>query len=177
MKLLSLLAPFLPLAAAQFGGGGGLEQVNSFGDNPTNAKMFIYVPQELASPPPVIVAIHFCTGTASAYFNGSPYHQLADTKGFIVIYPESPYDGTCWDVSSTETLTHEGGANSNSIANMVRYTIDEYGADPEKIFVTGSSSGAMMTVCLGLYAPSRASGPNTRRTSSRQPTPTCSPPG
>ena len=148
MKLLSLLAPLLPAALAQFGfgGGGGLEQVNSFGDNPSNAKMFIYVPTELAASPPIIVAIHYCTGTASAYFNGSPYHQLADSKGFIVIYPESPYSGTCWDVSSTETLTHEGGANSNSIANMVRYAIDEYGADPEKVFVTGSSSGAMMTV-------------------------------
>ena len=143
MKFLPLLGA-LPLALAQ--GAGGLEQINSFGDNPSGAKMYIYVPSDLASPPPVVVAIHYCTGTAEAYFNGSPYRQLADEKGFIVVYPESPYDGTCWDVSSRETLTHEGGANSNSIANMVKYVVEEYEADEEKIFVTGSSSGAMMTV-------------------------------
>jgi acetylxylan esterase len=67
-----------------------------------------------------------------------------------VIYPQSPYEGTCWDVSSQETLTHNGGGNSNSIANMVTWAISKYNADSSKVFVTGSSSGAMMTVCFGL---------------------------
>lgn len=125
-----------------------LQQVSSFGDNPSGAKMFIHVPSQLAEKPAIIVAIHYCTGTAQAYYSGSPYASLADQKGFIVIYPESPYSGTCWDVSSKATLTHEGGANSNSIANMVRYTLDKYNADPDRVFVTGSSSGAMMTVSL-----------------------------
>jgi len=143
--------PFLALSAlttAQFGGGGGggLQQVTNFGANPSNAKMFLYVPTTLAEKPAIIVAIHYCSGTASAYFSGSPYRQLADQKGFIVIYPESPYSGTCWDVSSKATLTRDGGANSNSIANMVKHVIGEYDADPEKVFVTGTSSGAMMTV-------------------------------
>lgn len=149
MKLLPFLAA-LPLALAQ--GTGGLEQITSFGDNPSGAKMYIYVPSDLASPAPVVVAVHYCTGTAEAYFNGSPYRQLADDKGFIVVYPESPYEGTCWDVSSRETLTHDGGGNSNSIANMVKYVVENYETDEEKIFVTGSSSGAMMTVSHDLPA-------------------------
>lgn len=63
-----------------------------------------------------------------------------------MIYPESPYEGGCWDVSSQATLTHNGGGNSNSIANMVTWTLSQYNADASKVFVTGSSSGAMMTV-------------------------------
>ncbi|KEZ45791.1 putative acetylxylan esterase A [Scedosporium apiospermum] len=151
--------PFLALSAlttAQFGGGGGgggLQQVTNFGANPSNAKMFLYVPATLAEKPAIIVAIHYCSGTASAYFSGSPYRQLADQKGFIVIYPESPYSGTCWDVSSKATLTRDGGANSNSIANMVKHVIGEYDADPEKVFVTGTSSGAMMTNVLAATYP------------------------
>lgn len=86
------------------------------------------------------------TGTAQAYYTGSPYAQLAEKYGFIVIYPESPYSGTCWDVSSQSALTHNGGGDSNSIANMVTWTISQYKADTSKVFVTGSSSGAMMTV-------------------------------
>ncbi|KAI1077998.1 carbohydrate esterase family 1 protein [Whalleya microplaca] len=130
-----------------------LEQVTGFGDNPSNTKMYIYVPDTLAESPPIIVAIHYCTGTAQAYYTGSPYAQLADTNGFIVIYPESPYSGTCWDVSSKSALTHNGTGDSNSIANMVYYTLDKYGGDATKVFVTGSSSGAMMTNVLAATYP------------------------
>lgn len=123
-----------------------LTQVTDFGSNPSNTKMYIYVPGNLASKPAVIVAVHYCTGTASAYYSGTPYAQLAEQYGFIVIYPESPYSGTCWDVSSTAALTHDGGADSNSIANMVTYTLSKYNGDASRVYVTGSSSGAMMTV-------------------------------
>jgi acetylxylan esterase len=126
---------------------GSLEHVPDFGSNPTKVSMYIYVPKKLAAKPGIVVAIHYCTGTAQAYYTGSPYAKLAEQYGFIVIYPESPYEGKCWDVSSKATLTHNGGGNSNSIANMVTWTIKQYKADSSKVFVTGSSSGAMMTVC------------------------------
>jgi acetylxylan esterase len=45
-------------------------------------------------------------------------------------------------------LSHNGGGDSNTIANMVTWTISNYKADASKVFVTGSSSGAMMTVSL-----------------------------
>lgn len=118
-----------------------LQQVTNFGDNTSKTKMYIYVPAKLATNPPIIVAIHYCTGTAQSYYSGSPYAQLADQKGFVVIYPESPYSGTCWDVSSKSALTHNGGGDSNSIANMVTYALNQYKGDPTKVFVTGSSSG------------------------------------
>lgn len=140
-----LMEPTAPLKRAQ----AALSQVTGFGPNSSNAKMFIYVPNKLAAKPAVVVAIHYCTGTAQAYYGGSPYAQLADQKGFIVIYPESPYSGTCWDVSSRQTLTHNGGGNSNSIANMVNYTLNKYSGDASKVFVTGTSSGGMMTVSSG----------------------------
>jgi len=150
MRLLTLVTSFLSVAAAATIGKravtpGALSQVTSF-DAPTKAGFYIYVPKKLAALPGVIVAIHYCTGTAQAYFNGSPYKTLSEQYGFIVIYPSSPHSGTCWDVSSKQTLSHEGGGDSNTIANMVKWTLKEYKADAKKVFVTGSSSGAMMTV-------------------------------
>ncbi|KAK0890565.1 hypothetical protein LTR02_014607 [Friedmanniomyces endolithicus] len=130
-----------------------LTQVTNFGSNPTNTEMFIYVPSNVVANPPVIVAIHYCTGTAQAYYSGSPYAQLADQYGFIVIYPQSPYSGTCWDVSSSKALTHNGGGDSNAIANMVTYTLSKYSGDASKVFVTGSSSGAMMTNVMAATYP------------------------
>jgi acetylxylan esterase len=151
MKFFSKIIASLALTSSLASAGviekrGSLQQVTGFGSNPSNTQMYIYVPNKLATNPAIIVAIHYCTGTAQAYYQSTKYAQLSETYGFIVIYPSSPYSGTCWDVSSQSALTHNGGGDSNSIANMVTYTISKYNADASKVFVTGSSSGAMMTV-------------------------------
>src|SRR6202000_735004 len=80
------------------------------------------------------------------------YANLADTHGFIVVYPNSPRSGGCFDVNTNATLTHNGGGDSQGIASMVSYAIANYGVDASKVFVTGTSSGAMMTnVMAGSY--------------------------
>ncbi|KZM22957.1 Acetylxylan esterase [Ascochyta rabiei] len=158
MRLFAVLTSYLSLAAAATLGKraptpGTLSQVTSFGTAPTNVSFYIYVPKKLAPSPGVIVAIHYCTGTAQAYYSGSPYATLAEQYGFIVIYPSSPHSDKCWDVSSKQTLSHEGGGDSNTIANMVKWTLTQYKADDAKVFVTGSSSGAMMTNVLAATYP------------------------
>jgi acetylxylan esterase len=179
MRLLTLLASYLSVAAAATLGKravtpGTLSQITSFGTAPTAAGFYIYVPKKLAASPGIVVAIHYCTGTAQAYYNGSPYKTLSEQYGFIVIYPSSPHSGTCWDVSSKQTLTHEGGGDSNTVANMVKWTITQYKANPDQVFVTGSSSGAMMTVWLPFLSGNFYGTLVTHlpyRTSSRLPTP------
>lgn len=129
-----------------------LQQVTGFGANPTNVGMYICVPANLPPNPAVILAMHYCSGTAQAYFSGTQYARLAEQHGFIVIYPNAPTSGGCWDVHSTETLTHNAGGDSLGVANMVRYTISKYNVDTKKVFMTGTSSGAMMTnVLAGAY--------------------------
>ena len=39
----------------------------NIGPNPNDVGMFIYKPTKLASPLPLIVAIHYCTGTAQVH--------------------------------------------------------------------------------------------------------------
>ncbi|KAK8075557.1 hypothetical protein PG997_010220 [Apiospora hydei] len=149
---LAASSPVSPRAAA--GLQSTLQQVTDLYPDPSGkAKMYVYVPEKLSPKPAVIVALHYCAGTAEAYFMGSPYAQLADEKGFVVIYPESPHEGTCWDVSSHESLSHNGGSDSASIANMVDYALKKYGGDASKVFVTGSSSGAMMTNVMAATYP------------------------
>ncbi|KAI1739097.1 PHB depolymerase family esterase [Xylaria scruposa] len=145
--------PLSPLFLGGLAAGASLQQVTSFGANTSGTKMYIYVPDNIATKPAVIVAIHYCSGTANAYYTNTPYATLAEKYGFVVIYPESPYSGTCWDVSSKEALTHNGGADSNSIANMVSYTLNKYNGDKSRVFVTGTSSGAMMTNVLAATYP------------------------
>jgi acetylxylan esterase len=140
------------LAAGVHAAKNQLQQVSNFGTNPTGVQMFVYKPSKLASPLPLIVAIHYCSGTAPAYFGGTQYANLADTYGYIVIYPDAPDSGGCWDVHTNATLTHNGGGDSIAIASMVKYAIQNYGVDSKRVYMTGSSSGAMMTnVLAGAY--------------------------
>ncbi|KLO11340.1 alpha/beta-hydrolase [Schizopora paradoxa] len=130
-----------------------LQQITAnIGPNPNNVGMFVYKPTKLASPLPLIVAIHQCTGSATGYFESTQYATLADEYGFLVVYPNSPRSGSCFDVNTPQTLSHNGGGDSQGIASMVTYAISTYGVDASKVFVTGTSSGAMMTnVMAGSY--------------------------
>ncbi|KDQ56848.1 carbohydrate esterase family 1 protein [Jaapia argillacea MUCL 33604] len=123
-----------------------------FGPNPTNAGFYMYIPHTVAEFPSLIVAVHYCTGSAQAYYNGTTYAQLSETYGFIVIYPSAPTPGGCWDVASNATLHHDEGGDSLGIASMLRYTQALYGIPRERTFYTGTSSGAMMAnVFSGAY--------------------------
>jgi acetylxylan esterase len=148
-RLATLIASSLPLLQA-----ASLQQITTnFGDNPTNVGFYIYVPDVLAANPPILVNPHWCHGTAQAAYTGSQFATLASKYGFIVIYPNSPNTADqCWDVSSAQTLTHNGGGDSLGIVSMVKWTLNKYKADSTRVFVTGVSSGAMMTnVLIGSY--------------------------
>lgn len=140
---ISTILAFASSALAQ----RSLTQVTDFGSNPSGALMYTYVPPNLQSDPAILVVLHHCQGTAQSMFQSTPYAGYAEQSGaFLIVYPESPYQGTCWDVSSTATLTRDGGANSEAIATMTRWATEEYGADASRVFLMGASSGAMMTV-------------------------------
>nr|8IY8_A Chain A, Feruloyl esterase [Aspergillus sydowii]8IY8_B Chain B, Feruloyl esterase [Aspergillus sydowii]8IYB_A Chain A, Feruloyl esterase [Aspergillus sydowii]8IYB_B Chain B, Feruloyl esterase [Aspergillus sydowii]8IYC_A Chain A, Feruloyl esterase [Aspergillus sydowii]8IYC_B Chain B, Feruloyl esterase [Aspergillus sydowii] len=136
-----------------------LSQVLDFGNNPGDNEMWIYVPDQLAANPAVIVALHGCLGSAEGYYSEvQDLPPAADENGFILVYPGSNDDFHCWDVATAESLTHDGGSDSRSIVNMVQYTLDKYSGDSSKVFTTGSSSGAMMSLVLAAAYPDVFSG-------------------
>jgi acetylxylan esterase len=142
----SLLGLARPAGAAQ------LTQVTGFGPNPTNLAMHLYVPDRVPARPAVLVAVHYCTGSGPAFHSGTEFASLADRYGFIVIYPSATRSGNCFDVSSPGALRHDGNSDPVGIVSMVNHVLQRNNADPARVFVTGASSGAMMTnVLLGDY--------------------------
>src|SRR3954466_9211237 len=153
---LALRLPAAPAAAASADRAptptGGLVEVSDFGPNPTGLQMFLYVPATAHKHPAVIVALHYCTGSGPAMFTGTRFAALADQFGFIVVYPSAPRDGHCFDVSSPGALRHNGDSDPVGIVSMVHHVVRTEHADKHHVFVTGISSGAMMTdVLLGDY--------------------------
>jgi acetylxylan esterase len=143
---LGLLVPASPAAAAS------LQEITGFGNNPTNLRMHLYVPSRLAANPALLVAVHYCTGSGPAFYSGSEFAGLADQYGFIVVYPSATRSGNCFDVSSPGALRHDSTSDPAGILSMVRYVQQNYHTDVARTFVTGASSGGMMTnVLLGDY--------------------------
>ncbi|MDT0546479.1 MULTISPECIES: extracellular catalytic domain type 1 short-chain-length polyhydroxyalkanoate depolymerase [Streptomyces] len=156
--LAALLGGILPLLASLFlltpppAAAATLTEVTGFGNNPSNLRMHLYVPNNVAARPAVLVAVHYCTGSGPAFYSGTEFASLADRYGFIVIYPSATRSGNCFDVSSPQALRHDGGSDPVGIVSMVRYVQQRNNADPSRVYVTGASSGAMMTnVLLGDY--------------------------
>lgn len=152
---MTLLATTLLLAATAFAQQltSKLTQITDFGLNPRNVSMYIYVPAKLQANPPILVSPHWCQGTAKQVFEYRSWASAGDKYGFITIYPDSPNKASqCWDVSSKESLTHNGGGDALGIASMVRWALEKYHGDKDRVFVSGTSSGAMMTnVLIGSY--------------------------
>ncbi|KAF1938926.1 alpha/beta-hydrolase [Clathrospora elynae] len=131
---------------------GALTRVNDFGTNPTNLQMNIYVPSKVAAKPAIILGLHYCGGSGEAYSSSTKYNSLADQKGFINIFPSTKKDNNCWEVNTVKGLSHDAGGDNQGLVAMINYTIKKYNADPTKVFVTGSSSGCMMTnVMIATY--------------------------
>jgi len=131
---------------------GSLVEVTGFGRNPTDLRMHLYVPATIAAEPAIVVAAHNCTRSGPAFFADTEFAALADLHGFAVVYPSATRPGSCFDVSSPEALRHGGGSDPAGIVAMVQHVLRRHRGDPDRVFVTGASSGAMMTnVLVGAY--------------------------
>ncbi|WP_245667124.1 extracellular catalytic domain type 1 short-chain-length polyhydroxyalkanoate depolymerase [Actinomadura latina] len=149
MRALGVLVAALVAAMAVLVGppasAASLTEVTDFGTNPSGLRMHLYVPDRVQERPPVLLAVHWCTGSGPAMYSGTEFARLADQYGFIVIYPSATRSGACFDVSSPQALKRDGGSDPVGLMSMVRYTLQRYGGDAARVFVAGVSSGAMMT--------------------------------
>ncbi|WP_228044727.1 extracellular catalytic domain type 1 short-chain-length polyhydroxyalkanoate depolymerase [Streptomyces ferrugineus] len=157
LPLLAALLAAAPAAAARTEAADAvptatLTEVTDFGTNPSDLRMYVYVPDNVSVDPAVLVAVHWCTGSGPDMYNGTEYDTLADQYGFIVLYPSVTRSSKCFDVSSPQALKRGGGSDPVGIKSMIDWVTDTYDADPRRIYATGISSGAMMTnVLLGDY--------------------------
>ena len=132
------------------GGAGGIEEVPSFGANPGALKMYVHAPASGAASA-VVVALHGCTQSASAYVSAG-WNELADKAGFAVVYAEQSSSNNMqrcfrwWEPLHTK----RGQGEAASIAAMTEWAKKKYGAS--KAYVTGlSAGGAMTSVMLAAY--------------------------
>lgn len=128
----------------------GLTEVSSFGANPGNLKMYVHAPASGAASA-VVLALHGCTQTASAYV-GAGWNDLADKAGLAIVYAEQQTSNDmqrCFRWYDQADIKR-GLGEPASMASMVTWAKKKYGAS--RAFVTGlSAGGAMTAVMLATY--------------------------
>ncbi len=131
-----------------------LVSVSSFGSNPGNLAMFRYSPAGVPSNAPLVVVLHGCTQTATAYANETEWNKLANTYGFHVVYPEQKTGNNssrCFNWFENGDITR-GQGEALSIKQMVDFMKNNFSIDNSRVFVTGlSAGGAMTTVMCATY--------------------------
>ena len=131
-----------------------LIELASFGSNPGALKSWLYIPSIMTPQTPLVVALHGCTQTAAGYDHGTGWSQLAETKGFAVLFPEQQRPNNanlCFNWFEPGD-THRGAGEALSVAQMIEHVVESHGMDKRRIFITGlSAGGAMANVMLATY--------------------------
>jgi len=131
-----------------------LVEITKFGTNPGSLKAWLFLPSIMAPNTPLVVALHGCTQTAEGYAAGSGWSELAERRGFAVLYPEQQRANNanvCFNWFEPGDIGRDKG-EALSIRQMIGHLVESQGIDPSRIFVTGlSAGGAMANVMLSVY--------------------------
>ncbi len=141
------LPAVLQTAPAAAAATGTFAQVSDFGSNPGGLQMYMYVPASLPADPPVVVALHGCTQSATIYYDDSGWAAEADAYGFIVVFPQQTAANNAEDCFDwwTPSADSRGEGEAESIYQMTEYAISTYSANAAKVYITGLSAGGAMT--------------------------------
>ncbi|HWP09316.1 MAG TPA: PHB depolymerase family esterase [Polyangiaceae bacterium] len=116
---------------------------------PSYLNMYVYVPDNVAAKPPIMISAHSCGSDAPGQMANIPKSKAAaDKNGFILILPDNAPNQNCWDVGAANSLKHDGGGDTQGVTQMVKYAIMKYNADPARVYVQGGSGGAMLVQAL-----------------------------
>jgi poly(hydroxyalkanoate) depolymerase family esterase len=131
-----------------------LTEVPEFGSNPGNLRMYQYVPPNLPSSAPLVVALHGCLQTAKNYDDETGWVKLAKQNHFALLLPEQQKINnvlSCFNWFS-QTDIHRGTGEALSIKQMIDKMKTDYNLATDRVYVTGLSAGGGMTsVMLATY--------------------------
>ncbi|RWZ54811.1 alpha/beta fold hydrolase [Labedella populi] len=120
-----------------------------------------YVPADVPDDAPVLVVLHgsFQSGETIRTATGFEFDQLADARGFVVVYPDGYGQGwnDCRELAATPAR-QENVSDVRFINDIVAEMSDRYGTSADRYFAVGYSNGGQMALRLASEAPERLRG-------------------
>lgn len=127
-----------------------LSEVTGFGTNPGELRAFKHIPQGLPADSPLVVALHGCSQSASGYDNETGWVKYADMGKFVLLLPQQETRNNpskCFNWFEFGDIQRDQG-EALSIKQMIDKTVSDHNIDPKRIYITGLSAGAGMTVVM-----------------------------
>ena len=103
---------------------------------------------------PLVVMLHGCQQTGYEMALGTRMNWLADSKGFVVVYPQQQkriQAFGCWRWFKPEAT--QGYAEADTIADLVQTLVSRHKLDRRRVYVAGLSAGAGMAGLTALRHP------------------------
>ena len=104
---------------------------------------------------PLLVVLHGCNQTADEFRSVTEFDQLAQSHGFIVMYPEQKLIRNikrCWNWFLPQNQSADG-IETKEIMATIQAVKENYPIDSENVFVAGLSAGGSMAGLLAKCYP------------------------
>ena len=118
---------------------------------------WLYLPSSAATasvPLPLVVMLHGCQQTAPDFATATRMNQLAERKGFAVLYPQQSAASDahrCWHWY--QRTIQKGQGDVQVLADMIMQVQQRHGLDASRTYVAGLSAGAALAAIVALRHP------------------------
>jgi len=95
-------------------------------------------------PLPLLLVLHGCVTGPNLMGEASGFNEVADTEGFIVVYPRQNVTSNparCWNWQLPINQARDSG-EASILAGIVDKVKAGYSIDPHRVYVTGISAGS-----------------------------------
>jgi len=118
--------------------------------------LFSHAPEKGVRP--AVIILHGGMGSAEQMRVTSGFEELARAEGFAAVYPEgTEFSGEmhAWNTGHLLRRRVRGADDIAFLDALIDRLVAQHGADPARIFMTGSSNGGMMTFVYAATRPRR----------------------
>lgn len=101
---------------------------------------------------PLVLVLHFGTGNARIMQKLSTFDEVADSEGFIVVYPEG-YKTTWGGIGTNTPAQKEGTDDVGFISALIDRLTETYRIQPDRIHLVGMCNGGYLAQVLATQLP------------------------
>ncbi|ORX64321.1 alpha/beta-hydrolase [Anaeromyces robustus] len=122
-----------------FGGGaGGQKSINDYKRVQVSGRdIHVYAPSNLAAKSPLLLSLHGMDQDPNYQQSNTHWETLADTEGFVVVYPRGGTGMSTWDI--------QGDKDTKWVLQIIDQMAKDYDIDRNRVYLSGFSMGGMFT--------------------------------